>query len=91
MEDIVDSAYITARSPSINSLGDISNVDTTGKGLGSAIVYNGTNWVVDQNAFLVVDCGVATFIDEDISDDCGTATSSYSTRDRVDCGSAYAA
>jgi len=91
VEDIVDSAYITARSPSINSLGDISNVDTSGKGLGSAIVYNGTNWVVDQNAFLVVDCGVATFIDEDLSDDCGTATSSYSTRDRVDCGSAYAA
>ena len=91
VEDIVDSAYITARSPSINSLGDISNVDTSGKGLGSAIVYNGTNWVVDQNAFLVVDCGVATFVDEDLTDDCGTATSSYSTRDRVDCGSAYAA
>ena len=75
----------------MGQLNDLTNVITAGQSSGSAIVYNGTNWVVDQNPFLVVDCGVATFVDEDLADDCGTATSSYSTRDRVDCGSAYAA
>ena len=75
----------------MGQLNDLTNVITAGQSSGSAIVYNGTNWVVDQNPFLVVDCGVATFVDEDLTDDGGTATSSYSTRDRVDCGSAYAA
>ena len=92
VEDIVDSAYITARSPSINVIDDIGNVDTSGKAIGSILVYNGTNWVIDQNLFGVeADGGDAFFIDEGIADDGGNATSTYTTSDRVDGGTAFAA
>ena len=90
--NLIDSAYITARSPSINVIDDIGNVDTSGKSSGSILVYNGTNWVIDQNLFGVeADGGDAFFIDEGIADDGGSATSTYTTSDRVDGGTAYAA
>ena len=92
VEDIVDSAYITARSPSINVIDDIGNVDTSGKAIGSILVYNGTNWIIDQNLFGVeADGGDAFFIDEGIADDGGSAISTYTTSDRVDGGTAFAA
>ena len=91
--NLIDSAYVEARVPAASSgaLGGLSNVSTTGQAQGSIIIYNGSSWVIDQNAFIGIDGGVATFVDEDITDDCGSATTSYSTRDRVDCGTAFAA
>ena len=91
--NLIDSSYVEARVPAASSgaLGGLSNVSTTGQAQGSIIIYNGSSWVIDQNAFVGIDGGVATFVDEDITDDCGAATTSYSTRDRVDCGTAFAA
>ena len=91
--NLIDSSYVEARVPSTSSgaLGGLTDVTTTGQAQGSIIIYNGNNWVIDQNAFIGIDGGVATFVDEDITDDCGAANTSYSTRDRVDCGTAFAA
>lgn len=82
----VDSNYVIAR---MGQLNDLTNVITTGQATSSILVYNGTNWVIDQTPFIAMDCGTAIFINEDIIDDCGTAGTAYSTRDRIDCGTAY--
>jgi len=91
--NLIDSNYVEARVPvaSSGALGGLSNVSTTGQAQGSIIIYNGSSWVIDQNAFVGIDGGVATFVDEGITDECGAAATSYSTRDRVDCGTAFAA
>ena len=91
--NLIDSAYVEARVPSTSSgaLGGLTDVSTTGQAQGSIIIYNGSSWVIDQNAFVGIDGGAATFVDEDITDECGAATTSYSTTDRVDCGTAFAA
>ena len=88
IEATVDSNYVQARVP---TLGDLGNAITSGKQTGSALIYNGNNWIIDQNPFISMDCGTATFVDEGIIDDGGGANDVYSTSDRVDCGSAYAA
>lgn len=91
--NLIDSSYVEARVPAASSgaLGGLSDVSTTGQAQGSIIIYNGSSWVIDQNAFVGIDGGVATFVDEGITDECGAAATSYSTRDRVDCGTAFAA
>ncbi len=96
---LIDSAYINARIDSatvVSNMGlleDLKNVDLNGLTAESTLVYNGTKWVIDQRAFdaLNVDAGTATFADEGLSDDGGTAQTTFSSRDRIDYGTAFSA